>query len=110
MVEAANSNASCVTFPPIGFRDFVCIMLLKTKFSWVADPQAQQLYARKLQGDALDAWGGSWSSKARAALSVLAESWNSDAADSTQVVDAFLSEFKSDSLLDQIARGRPAEL
>ena len=74
------------------------------------DPKAQQLYARKLQGDALDALGGSWSSKARAGLGALAESWNSQDADSSQVVDAFLSELQSESLLDQIARGRPAEL
>jgi len=75
-----------------------------------ADPKAQQLYARKLQEDALDALGGSWSSKSRAALGALAESWNSDVADSTQVVDAFLRELQSESLLDQIARGRPAGL
>ena len=74
-----------------------------------ADPKAQQLYARKLQEDALDALGGSWSSKARAALSALAVNWNSDA-DSTQAVYAFLNELQSESLLDQIARGRPAEL
>ncbi len=74
-----------------------------------ADPNARQLYARKLQEDALDALGGSWSSKARAGLSALATSWNSDVA-SIQVVDAFLHELQSESLLDQIARGRPAGL
>jgi hypothetical protein len=72
------------------------------------NPRARQLYARKLQEDAQDPLGGSWSSEARVALDALAASWSSDA-DSAKVVTAFLDALKSDSLLDQVARSRPVE-